>query len=520
MADQPDTVRFPSEVEPSSRLLVRGLTWTVAYQLFEVLLSFGSMMVMVRILHAADYGRAAAVTGIVALINTFNAHLFVEHALQLPEGEQPDWELHWCAAIYIQLGLSVVCHGVAGLCWLSVDYRPMAGLLHLAAFGLMVDAPSLVGVAMLRRDLEIKRLRLVGGLVMFLRLTIAMLMAIAGAGAYALVLGNNVIPAVIFATDLLLVRRWRPRSGWYRRAWWTNYADPARFGILRAGAQLIVTARGALEAALLPIPLGFAAMGLISRAQVLFSNTFGRAGIVIADVVYPFLPRARNDPARYASHATLYLQAMLIVSVPSALFVAQQGPLVSRVLYGGRWVTMDPLIRPGSIVGLAVSVLSVAAAIMLAAGRVRECLWFEGMAAVGALPALMVAWVLRDSVSYSWACAVFEGLVATLALWRASTLLKPAWFRTTVAPPFVAAAGGLLVLRLCPLPAWTMAHPIAHLACIGGLYGIANLTVMRAAFSESLDELLAYAPAGNRLRRLVRLRTAEASLATPMIPEL
>ena len=35
---------------------------------------------------------AAAVVGMLGLINTFGSHMFVSQAIQLPEGEAPDWQ--------------------------------------------------------------------------------------------------------------------------------------------------------------------------------------------------------------------------------------------------------------------------------------------------------------------------------------------------------------------------------------------------------------------------------------------
>jgi len=71
-------------------LLIRGITWSAAHQMLDVALSFGSMLLLVRIIAPRDYGRAAAVVGILAMVNTLNAHFFFEQALQLPEDETPD----------------------------------------------------------------------------------------------------------------------------------------------------------------------------------------------------------------------------------------------------------------------------------------------------------------------------------------------------------------------------------------------------------------------------------------------
>src|ERR1700687_1082756 len=116
----------PATSTPRRTLLLRGITWTPAFQLLEMILSFGSMLVLVRIIPVGDYGRAAAVVGVLGFLDLFHVHLFFEHALQLTGDREPDWNLHWPHGFYLQTSLAMVCHAVAGLCWFSTAYRPIA----------------------------------------------------------------------------------------------------------------------------------------------------------------------------------------------------------------------------------------------------------------------------------------------------------------------------------------------------------------------------------------------------------
>lgn len=507
---------MPAGGSDGSRLLVQGITWTAAYQVVNAALAFASMLILVRILDADDYGRAAAVTGILVLLGTFGSHLVVEHALQLPDGQEPDWQLHWTFGVYIQLVMSVVVNAVAGLCWLLPDYRPLARLLHIASIGFVFDAPAQMSATMLRRDLNLRRLRIVSGAGMLVRFVATTTLAIAGAGAYAIVIGSNVLPAVPSAFDLLVNRRWRPDAGWYRRLHWREHSAALTFGLQRAAANIVSSLRGAFEAAALPPPLGFAALGLINRSQALYTNTFGRVSAIVADSVYPFLPRSSNDPERYASHATMYVRVMLLISVPPALFVAEYGHLLSRALYGSKWVAMDPLIRPGALVSLSLAVLSIAATILIAAGRVRECVIYDTIGAVAAVPAIAIAWMTRQATLYSWACVAGEALVATAALWRAARLLRRDWMRTALLPPVVAAASALLMLRVIA-PLVGAAWPIVDLIVLGSAFGAVCLLVLRVVFADALTALLIYAPGGDRLRQLARLPAVAAAPA--VVPE-
>jgi O-antigen/teichoic acid export membrane protein len=515
-----DGSRPGSELAPGSdaderrQRLIAGLTWNIVYQAFEVALSFGAMLLLVRIIPPRDYGRAAAVVGILGMLNTFNAHVFYEQAIQLPEGETPDWSQHWTFGFYVQTALSIACHLVAGVCWTIPAYRPVAKLLHLAAFGVWFDVANKLGVVMLRRELNFERLKIVAGCGMFARLAATVALGMAGAGAYAIVFGGNVISSLPFAIDLLFVRGWRPNSGWWRRFDWQRYRDASRFGMQRIATGLVGGVRDGLEAAILPGTLGFASIGLINRAQALYGTTVGRLGIVFADTVYPFLPREKHNKERYASHATLYLQVMSFIAVPGALFIGRHGPLLSRVLYGSKWVAADPLIWPAASIALGLVAFGIASEILLAAGSLRVCLTLDFVAAASVLPALLAAWMTRLALPYTWTLAGVQGAVALVALAYASPLLQRGWWRITAGPATVAALAGLGAGWLLPFRA---ERPVFQLAAQAAVFVVAGALSLRILFGPVLDRLLTRLPAGHYIRGAFFFPKAVAGAADRVI---
>jgi 3-mercaptopyruvate sulfurtransferase SseA len=148
-----------------------------------------------------------------------------------------------------------------------------------------------------------------------------MIVGLAGGGAYAIVLGSNVVTPLPFAVDLLFVRRWRPRPGWWRWPDWTLYGPALRFGLQQSGSGLLGGTRGALESVVLPGVVGFVSMGLLDRARALFVATIGRAGQVLVETAYPLLPRYAGDPKLYARHAAQFWQLLMLVLLPGALYL-------------------------------------------------------------------------------------------------------------------------------------------------------------------------------------------------------
>ena len=496
---RPDAAALPAGADRRARLIA-GLTWNVVYSAFEVIFSLGAMLLLVRIIPPRDYGRAAVVVGVLGTLNVFNAHVFVEAALQLPEGETPDWSLHWTFAFYLQVALALVCHLIAALCWMSPAYVPIAKLLHLAAFGVLFESGNALGGTMLRRELDFRRMKMVAGCGMCVRLIATVAAGLLGGGAYAIILGGNVIASLPFGVDLFLIRRWRPDSGWWRHFERRRYADAFRFGLQRTVGGIVSGVRDGIEAAILPGTIGFAGIGLVNRAQALYGTTVGRIGTVLADTVYPFLPREKKNPERYASQATLYLQVVSFIAVPGALFVGRHGPLLSRVLYGSKWAAADQLIWPAALIGLGLTFFSIAAEILIASGALRKALALDMIAAASVLPALAAAWMTHLTLPYAWTVAGVQLSVALVALTSVSPLLQRGWWRITLGPALVAALAGLGAGWLLPPIGQRPAIQVAVQAFVFLAVGALSLRIF---FGVVVERLVLRLSAGPLVRRVL-----------------
>jgi O-antigen/teichoic acid export membrane protein len=489
------------------QLVKRGLKWTVASQAFDVVASFGAMLVLVRLLGPAEYGRAAVVVGILGLLNTFSAASFLAAALQLPDDAEPDWQLHWTFAFYVQSALFVICLVVAGGCWLIEQYRPIGPLLMLASVGLLLGWPNHFGATMVRRSLDLRRLRIVAGIGTVAKLGVTIAVAAWGGGAFALVLGANVITCLPFAADLLLVRGWRPEPGWWRWPDWRAYRSSATFGGQQIASGLIGGVAVALEAALLPGTIGYAALGLITRARSLYSTTFGRLTTAMLEAVYPFLPREAADPVRYSRRAGRLVHLVLLVAVPAASFLALEGVQLSRVLYGRRWIAMDPLIVPGALSALALTIISVCCLVLTGAGQLRATLVVEAAASVFAIPPLALAWQTSSPEVYCWSLMLAETTAACFGLVQCAPLLGRAWPMRVVAPSMLASAAALGV-GLAAAQTVAAVPPGVHLTCVAVVFGVSLVAALWTLFPESLAEALDWIPGGRRLQPIVAPRLA------------
>ena len=487
--DRADIAPAPvsARATPRSRL-VAGLTWATAYQAFELAATFAAMLMTARLIPPGEYGRATAVVAVLAALNTFSFGAFANHALQLPEQVEADWTMHWTAGFYLQSALFVACELFAAAAWFSPIYRNIALLLHLAGVGLLFAWPNQIAITMLYRELNFARLKTLSAICMVAKLTVTIGVASSGHGALGIVLANSVVSCIPFGFDLVVIRGWRPDAGWWRWPAWRTYAAPARFGFQRMLASGVAGVRDALEAAVLPVTLGFGSIGLVSRANALYGTTVGRLEHIVLDTVYPFLPRANLDRVQYGRRALLLVQTVCFMTLPAAVFIALEGPGLSRVLYGQKWTAADPLILPAAAGGALVSMVGLLSIILLASGRTRQSVILDGLAAAMMAAALAGIVSGRTASSYLWWIAGGQLVSATAGIALVHELMPRRWLWRSIVPAVITSgvAGSLL----------TIAHPasvahagFAHVAAAAFLFAVAVSAALRLLFGNLLIEL-------------------------------
>lgn len=488
---------------------LQGIAWNSLFQVFQAGISFSVMLVLVHVVPPVEYGRFAAVTGLTGLINVGSCGQFMTQALQLPEGADPHWSRHFSAGVYIQSLLTLICWLAAALCWTLPTFRPLAPLLLIASLNFILDAFNLLGDIMLRRQLNFRRLRIVHAAGTLASTMVSLGLGLDGFGAYAFVIAN-VFNALPFTVDLLLLRRWRPKPDWWRMPDWASYRGAFRFGLRQGGAALLSNARNFAESMVLPGSVGLFAMGLWNRAQGLYRSSVGRMIPLLLDALYPVLPRYAADPDQYPRQATLVVQVMLWTTIPLGVFLGTEGPTVSRLLYGQRWIAADPLLWPGALVGIGFSCFSACYVVLLAANRLRDCTVLDVASGLLLTSAILVPWLHSGMTVYVWILAMAQVAAASLALSKAKRFMIRNWMQATLLPPVMAAAAAATLTHWCGtrMPV----HLATKAACLVALYGICTLLLWRLFFAAQLRTLVQRLPLLNRYQHLLLFsRTAAAT---------
>ncbi|MCR6685096.1 lipopolysaccharide biosynthesis protein [Pseudoxanthomonas sp.] len=388
---------------PPPRLGARaagGAAVTMAGQGVRMLVQFGGIVLLARLLTPHDYGLMAMVTAIVGvaeILRDFGLSSAAIQARQLSRAQRDN--LFWINTL---IGLALAAAVFGGAQVIADLYREPAlvAISQALAATFLLNGMATQYRAHLSRDLRFGQLALgdVGGQVAGLLAAVAA--ALAGAGFWALVVQQLVQAAATLALAMLCAR-WLPR-GYHRDAAVGQFLG---FGGSLVLAQLLGYASRNVGQVLIGVRIGAEPLGLYNRAFQLLMMPLNQVSAPATTVALPVLSQLRDEPARFS--AFLLRGQTVLVHAMAALFAyacAQALPLIVLLL-GEQWRPAVPLFQWLALGGVFQAAAYATYWVFLAKGLMRAQLAY---ALVGR--SLLVACVMAGA---AWGV---EGVAAGYAL--------------------------------------------------------------------------------------------------------
>jgi O-antigen/teichoic acid export membrane protein len=328
---------------------VRGVAWVAADKWTNRLLNFAVLIILARLLSPTDFGT-------VALANVFIAILAVLAGLgfdsYLVRAARVD--MRTCStALWISLALALVEYGAlaAAAPWLAdvLDAPNLPPLLWTVGAILPISALAAIPSALLRRDLVMKPLAVRGVLSSLIGGVGAVVLAILGAGAWALVfqlLAGQVVSCVL----LYALTSWRPRLVFAR----TEARSMVRFGAAVVGTQLIHQLRDRGDELLIGGLLGPQALGFWTIATRLLRTGLDLFTSVVTTVSLSSFAKVSHDRMRFVGAIRTALATTAAVVIPGLAALAVLTPVLVPFAFGEKWqgsVVPAQLLTAAGIVG-------------------------------------------------------------------------------------------------------------------------------------------------------------------------
>lgn len=419
----------------------RGAFWIYVGQGYGAALSFGSGVVLARLLAPDEFGVFIAVSAFTSVLLVIVQFGLGQALVQRQQLVPP--LIHgafWTVLLLALAGALIAAIAAQPLAKLFADER-FAGIM-LAMGGLFLFMPyTAIGLALLRRQMRYGRVVALESASATVASGAAVIAARLGYGPYALVWGAFASMLTI-ACALPWLVNWLPRPTPLKAV--RPLLSYAWYAMLNG---LLNSAASRVDNMLIGGLLGVGGLGIYNRAYSLARIPSDHFAESLNPLLLAGLARVQDDARQTRAIVLTGLSAIALLTLPLLGLLVILGPLAVELVYGQAWAAAGPplqvMVAGGAFLVLSVTLRSLANA----RGLVRELAGINLL--VTLLTVVVVVGLARHGLLWVALGISLRELVLLLALLRVTGKAVPGlglWqVLLAVAPALVAAGLGMLI---------------------------------------------------------------------------
>ena len=414
---------------------LRGMFWAYGSYVGGRALVMVSVAILARLLTPADFGLVAFALTVTALLDTL-ADLGVSQALIVigQDDSRDRASTAWTLSMLIGVALTLLTIALAPLVALFFDEPELVAIVAALGFNFLIRASAVTHFALAQKRLDFRARTIAEMADVGVRAATGIGLALAGAGAWSLVIGY-LAGTTARAIALWLLVDFRPRPHVHR----ADARALLRFGGGLAALDVISAIVANMDYVFVGRVLGKTELGLYTIGFRLPELLIMNLSIVAGVVLFPAF--AGIDRGTLGRSFLVALRFTLGVAAPLAVALVVFAEPIVLAVFGDQWVDAVPVVRVLSLFAFAVAVGIPAGSAYKAIGRVDVLLKLavpRALLAVGS-----IAWFVDEGITAVAACqAAVAGLFAVIGILLASHLLGaglPAVLRAIAAPVAAAA---------------------------------------------------------------------------------
>jgi O-antigen/teichoic acid export membrane protein len=291
-----------------------------------------SLMVLSRLLGPHDFGLVGMVTAFTGVLGLFRDFGLSSASVQRLEVTQEQISTLFWINILVGIVLAIVGCILAPLIANFYHEPRLMWITVVLAIGFLFNAAGVQHQAILQRELHFTALAVISTLALVLSTVIAVIMAVAGLGYWALVT-MTVSSPLISTVAMWIASNWIPGRP-HRRV---GIRSLVRFGGTVTLNGLVVYVAYNLEKILLGRYWGVDAIGLYSRAYQLVNIPTENLNSAVGEVAFSALARVQNDSHRLRSYFLKGYALVVALTLPITIVCALFANDVILILLGPQW---------------------------------------------------------------------------------------------------------------------------------------------------------------------------------------
>lgn len=386
----------------------RALAFALAERYVLIALSLGSSIALARLLTPEQigiYSVSLAVISVAQVLRDFGVGNYLIQERDLTES-------HVRTAFGTSLALGLLLFGVvwAAAPAVSAFYQElrMTATIRICAFNFLVLPFSTVTLALLRRNMQFKRLAAINVCATATGVGGTLGCALAGLGQESLAIGSVVtnLGMVIGGAIALPERRLVVPS-------MTEWRSVLRFGSQSSLSGVVTSVSMDANDLVVAKILGFHDVALLSRAQGLMNILHRDVMTAVRGVALPAFAAAHRRQEDLEAQHVRSVALTTVFAWPAYGLIATYALEALRLLYGLQWDAARPAVAVFCLAGAVSSLCSLAPTLLIAVGRIDLMTRFDlTMQPLRLLLIIGAAWWFKSIV----ACAVALLLISVLSL--------------------------------------------------------------------------------------------------------
>lgn len=347
-----------------------GIKWQVSAAFLHRIISFGTTIILARILGPSNYGLFAFSLTVIGAFGLFKS-LGIESAL-IQRKDETLKAANTAFFIIPTLGfaLYLLLYVTAPFIASFLNNKELCGVLRVLGVVFVLWSFSRVPLSILEKGMKFAAISIaeVSGALLFS--IVAIVLAKSGGGVWSLVYGY-LINTLIFTLMIWLFCKWMPDFTFNR----TIALELFHFGkFIFLGAALLFLKMN-LDNMLVGRILGFAKLGLYAVAFNISNFISDYFGNKVYRVTYPAYAKLQNDSGALRSAYLKVIKHIALIATPFCFGILILGGQFLRVAYGEKWLGASGVMKMLAFAGLFNAITTSNEAILLAQGKSKITFW-------------------------------------------------------------------------------------------------------------------------------------------------
>jgi len=344
----------PAPEEEIGSKAARGMGWVAVMRYANRITGFVTTLILARVVAPEAFGLIAVASMMLEVVNVMKdmgmgqALIYRKDALATASS----------TAFFVLAGVNLTMF--VALCALSpylasfLNEPRVTPVLIVMSFSLVLFGFRAVPDALLRKEMNFRRLLVPTIVPVILAAVVSIVMAFKGAGVWSLVARSLIVESL---TTILIWRycTFRPSFVFDRRI----ARELFSYGKYIIGASIVGVALYNVDKLIISKLDSVSALGLYIIAQTLASVPVGELGHLVCRVMFPALSKLNENAEKFRAGLRVSIEMSSIVSIPLGLGIIFFSQEIMHVLFKEEWWEAAPMLRilAGAAVLRSISVL-------------------------------------------------------------------------------------------------------------------------------------------------------------------